>query len=104
MRNIFGAKLCLLLNVSILKLIFKLDSKSEGRSSKPFRFESNGTIKSLHNFLGYDKTESNSSRVDIFGALNESKQFEEFLLIFSLDSHSRVRDLDLTVGFLILLV
>jgi hypothetical protein len=93
-----------MINSCILQVIIKLYSKAEGRSLEPFRFESNGTIEIFHNFLRDDKTESNSSRVDIFCALNESKQLEELRLVFSLDSHSRVRDLNLTEGFPILLV
>ena len=57
-----------------------------------FTLHKNASIERFHNFLTYDKSESNPSRVNLCGSLKLPEQAKQFGLVFLSDTHARIFD------------
>ena len=89
---------------TIIELILELDFEAKGGSLVPLALEGNLAVEPLHDLLGDDQAQADSTSVYVLRALDKAKQLEKLALVFPFDAHASVLDLHLAVRFPVELV
>ena len=89
---------------TIIQLVIELDFEAEGGSLVPLALEGNLAVEPLHDLLGDDQAQADSTSVYVLRGLDKAKQLEKLALVLPFDAHASVLDLHFAVRFPITIV